>query len=249
MRSLLTELRDQLVVVQSADVYAAPPQMINSSLRNANAQTVARVLAPFLFRQEPPSSSSSITSEQALQLLQCLVRSDAPRYLKPASRALRDESERLLQASTEAVHVSPAFLDVLVEQLQWMDATDVAENAAAVVRNGCRILPASFAETVCAKLVEGWRAARLEMSNIAKTQVGDDGWVKYVPILGSWCEAYDWSSKLVNAPELIEMLGDQKLEALKLELQFKKLKMEKEQEKTEKETELKLLPCYDGAPP
>jgi len=77
---------------------------------------------------------------------------------------------------------------------------------------------------------------------IAKTQVGDDGWVKYVPILGSWCEAYDWSSKLVNAPEMIEMLGDQKLEALKLKLQFKQLK-------TEKETELKLLPCYHGAPP
>jgi len=167
VRSLLTELRDQL----AAAAGDPPPQQgitpTLSLLRNANAFTVARILAPLLF-QSPVvvhDSGNIITGEQALQLLGCLVQSDAPRYLKPASRAIRDESERLFQTH-EQVHVSLAFLDVLVQQLSGADATDVAENAAVVVRNCCRIqASASLAETVCTKIVAAWRVALLEMPN------------------------------------------------------------------------------------
>ena len=82
-------------------MYAAPPQMINSSLRNANAQTrVARVLAPFL-------------------LLQCLVRSDAPPLFETRLAGPSAVSRPARRRCT--CHLP--FLDVLVEQLQWMDAT------------------------------------------------------------------------------------------------------------------------------
>lgn len=79
---------------------------------------------------------------------------------------------------------------------------------------------------------------------IAKTQTGDQGLIKYIPIIGGWCEAYDWSDKLFNAPELIEMLGDQITEANALKLQLKTLKDDKTNALEEKQAQLEALPCY-----
>lgn len=158
-RTMLIEIKDQLAAKDTAAL-----NKTCASLRQIlSPMETMRILVPHLF-QAQPNEQDHFTNHEALLVLDFLVSSsnetDVDAYLKVASRAIRDEAERLVRDASSAfheIHVSDSFLDVVVAQLCQQSDLHVAENATATLTSLCH--SNRLTESILTKLVEAWRSS------------------------------------------------------------------------------------------
>ena len=147
--SLLVELRDDLLRNDTSALQTAVQALTTKFSPNVSTP----VLVSFLFRDE--TSDAALLPRDALSALGILVNHDPGAYLKPVSRAVKDEAERLL-ASSEPMLVSPAFVEVIVEQLKGTDV-EVAVNAEQALAAICRKLGPASATLTLSALQTAWQ--------------------------------------------------------------------------------------------
>jgi len=112
------------------------------------------------------SSSRGLSNRDALEVLQFFVSRDANKYLKPASKAVRDEAVALASSSSSSsdrppvMVVIPELLKLLVSQLANSVDVQVSQHAADAVVAGCRKLgPSPFGEDALKEIAATWRSA------------------------------------------------------------------------------------------
>ena len=132
-------------------------------MNNVDADHSMKVLSSYLFRPTPPEAGGErvlapLSGDEALSVLGFLVSSDPSKYLKPASRAVRDEALALAK-DARPMRVSSELMATLVSQLSSPDV-QVSTNAAEAIVACCRKLgPAEFGEPVLRSIAEAWRGA------------------------------------------------------------------------------------------
>jgi len=179
----LVEIRDQLNS-HSANGGAEKQKISLSDVENADQ--AMRVLSSCLF--VPPGGtaecgsiggSSSVSSpplmsgDDALSVLTYLVSSDPAKYLRPASRAVRDEAENLASPSARQrpIRVSPQLVESMVLQLESSDV-QVSTNAVEAIVACCKkIGPTDFGGMVMKSIAESWRDAWNAVSDPSKRSV------------------------------------------------------------------------------
>lgn len=121
-------------------------------LASYKAEVVLAILVPSLF-----AGDGTLSTSEALLVLQGLVELDSNRYLQPASLAVRDEVARR-SSSTDALDISDHLLALMVAQLASGDV-QVSQNATQALVACCRRLGMPFGEQVLQAIGRSWRQA------------------------------------------------------------------------------------------
>lgn len=151
MEAILFEIRDKLP--PNGDSEALKRSLGKCKNCSSSAQFTLDLLAPYLFRES--SQNEKMTSHDALSIIQVLVASDAPEYLKPASRAVKSEAVRLA-SSEHPMIVSQELMGVLISQLSGNDV-EVSSNAIAAIVACCRKLGPRFADPAIRAIHVEWK--------------------------------------------------------------------------------------------
>ena len=139
----------------------------------ASALVIMQTLAPFLFRdgqqqqQQLLLHPQDFSSQEALALLGFLVQSKPSSYLKPASKAIRDEATRLT-TSADPMFVSTELLNAMIDQITSTDI-QAASNATDAVVACCRKLGVSVAEPALIAVAQQWQQALQRMTTSDKS--------------------------------------------------------------------------------
>ena len=151
----LQEIKNRLA---EQDV-AALKQVAARLEHEAQPSVVMHLLAPFLFRGD---DEDTMSPEAALSVLGFLVHSKPSLYLKPASKAIRDEAVRLKQ-SPDAMVVSPDLMKAIIDQIASTDV-QAASNATDAIVACCQKLGLAFAEPALVSIANHWQEALRRMS-------------------------------------------------------------------------------------
>lgn len=152
IESIFAKIRDFLASNDQEGLRTCTTQLDEASTPTVTLE----ILAPHLFREEAPGAL--ISSEDALSVLGFLVQVDSTRYLKPASRAVKNEAVRLTGVTGLPISVSPALQTVMISQLSGSDV-EVSSNATEAIVACCRKLGNPFAESVLRAIAAAWKAS------------------------------------------------------------------------------------------
>eukprot|EP00977_Amphora_coffeiformis_P018032 scaffold6091_cov164-Amphora_coffeaeformis.AAC.16 len=159
--NIMELLRDMRVKIAQQDA-AALQQTVAELDQAASALVVMQTLAPFLFRNGEQQQQEEFTSQEALTLLGFLVQSKPSSYLKPASKAIRDEAIRLT-TSADPMFVSTELLNAMIGQVASTDV-QAASNATDAVVACCRKLGLVVAEPALVAMAQQWQQALQRMT-------------------------------------------------------------------------------------
>ena len=169
--TLLCQLRDELQQEQH-DIKALRKTQAEL-LRSFKPNVSMHILVPYLFRTQQSkdtssmgssnsssssSSSATLSAQDALTVMGLLVGSDKSNYLKPTSRAVKDEVLRLSTGAGEELNIAPKLMQVMVQQLMG-DDVEVSVNATEALSAACRKLGPAFATTVLESIRAAWETA------------------------------------------------------------------------------------------
>jgi hypothetical protein len=107
------EIKDQVIQLKDALAKEDSPKLqslMKDIQKEGKVQHVVDFVAPLLF-QKVATSGDSITCDEALSLVSCLVHSDSSNYLKPVSRAVLRAS-----SSEKPLYVSEELMSVIISR-------------------------------------------------------------------------------------------------------------------------------------
>jgi hypothetical protein len=164
-KEILRALRDNVNTQDTAGIQRSTRQLLDA----CQPLFVMNSLAPSLFQND---STSNFSIEDSLMMVAFLVSSDASHYLKPASRAVKDEALRLSK-SDEAMIVSDNLLNVMVAQLSGNDV-EVSENATEAILACCKKLGPPMSSRATHVITTTWRGViqNSKTNRSAATTVG-----------------------------------------------------------------------------
>lgn len=145
---ILVEIRQQIGQQDTA----ALKQIMTKLDQAAQPFVVVQTIAPFLFRD---GKDNAFSAEDSLSIIGFLVQSNPLTYLKPASRAIRDEAVRLT-ASSDPMRVSPTLTKALIDQIASSDI-QAAANATEAIVACCRKVGLSLAEPTLISIASIWQ--------------------------------------------------------------------------------------------
>jgi hypothetical protein len=143
--------------------------LLKNVKEDGRSHEVIDFLVPLLFHQTG-SEEDSLSGEEALSLVACLVSAEPSTYLKPVSRTVKLEAARLA-TSEKPMAVSAELLAVIVSQLSGTDV-EVSTNANEALLSCCRKLGPSLSDPAVQAVTETWKQAWAKMAedrNVAST--------------------------------------------------------------------------------
>jgi Proteasome non-ATPase 26S subunit len=160
LQPIFAAIRDNLDSLDTNALHAAAAQLLQS----AKPSEIMHALSLLLFLNPETHRNAAISSSDALRIVAFLVASDSATYIKPASRAVKDEALRRTNATSlqDEMHVSDELTVTLVSQLCRGDDVEAAQNCSGALAACCRKLGSIYTETVFQAIVNAWKQ-ELEM--------------------------------------------------------------------------------------
>ena len=163
------EIKELVLQIKEALAKQDTPslQTLLNSVKHGKAQHVVDFVAPLLFQPENNAEDMSLAGDEALGLISRLVHSDSSTYLKPVSRAVKQEAV-LRASSDQSMHVSNQLMTVIIDQLSSTDV-EVSSNATEAMVACCRRLGPSISSPCIDSITQVFIQAYENMSKDRST--------------------------------------------------------------------------------
>jgi hypothetical protein len=168
VKTILCEIRDGILQQDIQALQLASQKLLQKS---KPIETLS-ILASFLFQAQ--SKASSLSNDEALQVMGYLLQSDTSHYdwfdtakaiqrtVATWSRSSLEEEEEEQQQQQQHLVVSPQLTHVIVEQVATTPNIPVAECARETMVMMCQILGPSYATTAFHVMVQTWQTTNNE---------------------------------------------------------------------------------------